>query len=48
MVMEEKPDVRKTHILERGEYDKKGEEVFAETPAALPPFKADFPKTALA
>lgn len=36
MVMDHKPELRKTHILERGAYDQPGEEVTAGTPAALP------------
>ena len=46
MVMEEKPGVRQTHILERGEYDKKGEKVSASTPTALTSFEK-FPKNRL-
>ena len=46
MVMEEKPGVRQTHILERGEYDKKGEKVSAGTPSALTSFE-EFPQNRL-
>ena len=35
------------HILMRGEYDKKGEQVTAETPAALHPMREDAPKNRL-
>lgn len=38
MVIEEKPDVRTTHILNRGVYDDVGEEVRAQTPASVLPF----------
>jgi len=44
MVMDHKPDLRKTHILDRGAYDQPGEEVTTGTPAALP--KMDVPGTA--
>ncbi|MFK7850249.1 MAG: PSD1 and planctomycete cytochrome C domain-containing protein [Akkermansiaceae bacterium] len=37
MVMDHKPELRKTYILERGAYDQYGEEVSAGTPHALPP-----------
>ena len=37
MVMAEKPGMRKTHVLLRGEYDKPGEEVSAGVPAVFPP-----------
>lgn len=36
MVMDHKPELRKTHILERGAYDQPGEEVGTGTPSALP------------
>ena len=35
MVIEERPDVRTTHILNRGVYDDVGEEVTAQTPASV-------------
>ncbi len=41
MVMDHKPELRKTHILERGAYDQPGEEVTPGTPAVLPPLGAD-------
>ncbi|HSQ55530.1 MAG TPA: DUF1553 domain-containing protein, partial [Gemmata sp.] len=37
MVMEEMPNPRETHVLIRGEYDKKGEKVTPGTPASLTP-----------
>jgi hypothetical protein len=37
MVMEELPKPRETFIMVRGQYDKKGQEVTALTPAMLPP-----------
>jgi mono/diheme cytochrome c family protein len=36
MVMDHKPELRKTHILVRGAYDQPGEEVSAGVPAVLP------------
>jgi hypothetical protein len=41
LVMQELPQPRKTHLLIRGAYDKKGEEVAAATPGVLPPMPAD-------
>ncbi len=41
MVMDHKPDIRKTHILDRGSYDQPKEEVTAGTPAALPKMAGD-------
>lgn len=43
MVMEEMPKPRDTFILERGQYDKKGEKVTAGVPSALPPLPKDAP-----
>ena len=37
MVMDYKPALRKTHILNRGAYDQPGEEVTPGVPAAMPP-----------
>jgi hypothetical protein len=37
MVMDHKPELRKTHILLRGAYDQYGEEVTPGVPAVLPP-----------
>lgn len=47
MVMKEMKEPRKTFILARGEYDQPGEEVFASTPAALPPLPEGFPTNRL-
>lgn len=47
LVMEEKPGVAKAHILERGEYDKPGDEVMAAVPAFLPEFGKDLPANRL-
>lgn len=47
LVMQELPQPRKTHILMRGAYDKKGEEVAAATPGVLPPLPADLPRNRL-
>jgi len=38
---------RETHVLVRGQYDKKGDKVEANTPAALPPLPADAPRDRL-
>jgi hypothetical protein len=40
MVMDHKPELRKTHILIRGAYDQYGEEVSPGIPAVLPPLEA--------
>jgi hypothetical protein len=47
LVMAEKPEPAKAHILFRGEYDKRREEVKPETPSALPPLPADAPRNRL-
>ncbi|MFM2170643.1 MAG: hypothetical protein RI957_872, partial [Verrucomicrobiota bacterium] len=47
MVMEELPKPRPAYILHRGQYTDKGEEVFANTPAALPPLPANAPRNRL-
>jgi hypothetical protein len=44
MVMREMPQPRKTHILLRGSYDAPGEEVSANTPAAIFPFAPNLPR----
>jgi mono/diheme cytochrome c family protein len=41
MVMQEMPKPRDTFMLVRGQYDKKGEKVTADTPATLPPLFKD-------
>ncbi len=47
LVMDELPEPRVTHILMRGVYDKLGEVVQANTPAALPPMSPDLPRNRL-
>ncbi len=47
LVMEEMATPRPTHILIRGVYNKKGDEVTAGTPAALPPMSSDLPRNRL-
>ncbi len=47
MVMEELPKPRPAYVLHRGQYTDKGEEVFANTPAALPPLPANAPRNRL-
>lgn len=43
-VMNEKNEMAKAHVLNRGEYDQRGEEVMANTPAMLPLFPEGLPK----
>ena len=47
MVMRELPQPKKAFKLIRGEYDKRGDEVTAATPAVLPPMKPEWPKNRL-
>ncbi|HTI51649.1 MAG TPA: DUF1549 and DUF1553 domain-containing protein, partial [Planctomycetaceae bacterium] len=47
LVMQELPEPRKTHILIRGAYDRKGEEVAATTPGVLPAMPAELPRNRL-
>ncbi len=47
MVMKELPQPKKAHVLTRGEYDKRGEEVGPTTPASLSPFPKGAPKNRL-
>jgi len=47
MVMDHKPQLRKTHILERGAYDQPGEEVFPGTLAVLPAMESSGDPTRL-
>ncbi len=47
MVMEEMPTPRETHLLLRGEYDKKGPRVFPGIPAALGQLPKDLPNNRL-
>jgi hypothetical protein len=44
MVMQEMPSPKKSFILNRGNYDMPGEQVFPNTPEAILPFAADLPK----
>ena len=46
-VMHEKTDMAKAHVLERGEYDKRKDEVQPETPGMLPPFPESLPRNRL-
>ena len=46
-VMNEKDEMAKAHILDRGEYDRRTEEVQAGTPAILPAFPAELPRNRL-
>ncbi|MFM8496087.1 MAG: DUF1553 domain-containing protein, partial [Planctomycetia bacterium] len=47
MVMRELPQPKMAYVLQRGDYDKRGEPVEPATPAALPPFPPDQPKNRL-
>ena len=47
MVMRELPEPKTAYVLNRGDYDKRGEPVEPDTPAALPPFPADQPRNRL-
>jgi hypothetical protein len=47
MVMREAPEPRMAHVLERGDYDKRGEPVGPGTPAVLPAFPVDAPRNRL-
>jgi hypothetical protein len=47
MVMHEQDPPRPSYILQRGQYDQRGEEVPRGVPAALSPFPADAPATRL-
>lgn len=44
MVMQEMPKPRKAYILDRGNYDALGEEVFPNTPPSILPFPRELPK----
>jgi hypothetical protein len=46
-VMHEKEGMATAHVLDRGEYDKRKEEVTAATPEALPPFPDHLPRNRL-
>jgi mono/diheme cytochrome c family protein len=47
MVMEEMAEPRETFLLQRGEYDKRGERVTPGVPASLPPLPAGSPRNRL-
>lgn len=47
MVMRELPEPKTAYILERGEYQNRGESVVPGTPAALPPFPENQPRNRL-
>ena len=47
MVMEDLPKVRPTFMLDRGQYDAHGEEVFPHTPEQLPALPSSLPKNRL-
>lgn len=46
-VMRDLPAPKKAFVLFRGQYDQRRDEVFADTPASLPPFPQDAPRTRL-
>jgi hypothetical protein len=46
-VMNEKNEMAKAHVLNRGEYDQRGEEVMPSTPDMLPAFPEGLPKNRL-
>lgn len=46
-VMQERDEAAKAYVLFRGDYDKRRDEVVANTPAVLPPFPADMPRNRL-
>lgn len=47
MVMQEMPVPKRAFLLQRGQYDALGQEVFANTPGAVLPFPATLPKNRL-
>ena len=47
MVMRDLPKPKKAFVLTRGEYAKRGEEVYAGTPTSLPAFPSDAPRNRL-
>lgn len=47
MTMQALPEPKRAYILERGAYDARGAEVFADIPASLPPMDPDLPKNRL-
>jgi len=46
-VMQEKPEMPKAYVLDRGEYDRRKDEVKPDTPDILPPFPESLPKNRL-
>jgi cytochrome c553 len=46
-VMNEKPEMPKAFVLDRGEYDRRKDEVGADTPDILPPFPESLPRNRL-
>ena len=46
-VMNEKPEMAKAYVLERGEYDRRKDEVRPETPDILPPLPESLPRNRL-
>ncbi|SVD41475.1 uncharacterized protein METZ01_LOCUS394329, partial [marine metagenome] len=48
MIMQDMTKPRATHVLYRGQYDQKREQVSANTPAFLPPLQKDAPRNRLA
>ncbi|MCZ2473051.1 DUF1553 domain-containing protein [Aquirufa ecclesiirivi] len=47
MIMQEMPQPKKSFLLQRGQYDAKGEEVFPNTPQKILPFPTNLPKNRL-
>lgn len=47
LTMQELPLPKRAFVLNRGAYDDRGEEVFAATPAVLPPMDGDLPRNRL-
>lgn len=47
LVMEDQTEPRATYVLERGEYDKPGDEVSADVPASLPAWSDSLPRNRL-
>jgi hypothetical protein len=47
MVMQEMPKPKRTFLLERGQYDAPGSEVFPNTPESILPFSKKYPKNRL-
>ncbi|MBP7951277.1 MAG: DUF1553 domain-containing protein [Verrucomicrobiales bacterium] len=47
MVMQELPQAKPAFVLKRGSYEARGERVFPDIPAAIAPFKPDWPRNRL-